>query len=353
MMKDRNEYGIGLIGLGIGQQHLLGYQANGLRVAALCDVDETLLTETADKFGIQQRYTDVNGLVADPDVDIVDIAIQPWLRWPLVKAAAMASKHILCQKPFSMNLCQAVAMVKVCEKYGVELRVNQNSCFVPGFLAIEPYLSDKYLGTIYYASIICDGWFLNFPEKHIIPAMMVHHIGLIYKWFGKFKQVYCQAHGHNRSIDQGETMAVTQFTTESDIQGLLSCNWASSGRAGHKHPHPHEEIRIQGTRGSIYGNSREMVVHVEGKNDEIRPRIEETWFPNAFGNTMSHFMDCLRDGKKPLTNGRENLHVVQVIFAMFQSAKTGRCVHIDEISLHDDYDLSPAPVIGATDGFAH
>ena len=100
MMKDRNEYGIGLIGLGIGQQHLLGYQANGLRVAALCDVDETLLTETADKFGIQQRYTDVNGLVADPDVDIVDIAIQPWLRWPLVKAAAMASKHILCQKPW-------------------------------------------------------------------------------------------------------------------------------------------------------------------------------------------------------------------------------------------------------------
>ena len=64
-------------------------------------------------------------------------------------------------------------------------------------------------------------------------------------------------------------------------------------------------------------------------------------------------MDCLRDGKKPLTNGRENLHVVQVIFAMFQSAKTGKCVHIDEISLHDDYDLSPAPVIGATDGFAH
>ena len=128
-----------------------------------------------------------------------------------------------------MNLRQAVAMVKVCEKYGVELRVNQNSCFVPGFLAIEPYLSDKYLGTIYYASIICDGWFLNFPEKHIIPAMMVHYIGLIYKWFGKSKQVYCQAHGNNRSIDQGETMAVTQFTTESDIQGLLSCNWASSG----------------------------------------------------------------------------------------------------------------------------
>ena len=92
MMKDRNEYGIGLIGLGIGQQHLLGYQANGLRVAALCDVDETLLTETADKFGIQQRYTDVNGLVADPDVDIVDIAIQLWLRSAVSKGCRYGFK---------------------------------------------------------------------------------------------------------------------------------------------------------------------------------------------------------------------------------------------------------------------
>ena len=40
-----------------------------------------------------------------------------------------------------MNMRQAVEMVEVCEENGVELMVNQNSCFVPGFLAIEPYLA--------------------------------------------------------------------------------------------------------------------------------------------------------------------------------------------------------------------
>ena len=349
-MAGTQTFGIGLIGLGIGQQHLLGYQRRDLRVAAICDKDTTRLNEVGDAFGIHKRYTRIADLIADTDVDVVDMAVQPWIRSPIVKAAAEAGKHILCQKPFSMSMQQAVEMVNICEQHNVQLMVNQNSCFVPGFLAIEPYINAEHLGEIYHVSITCNGFYTEFPERHLIPAMQVHHVGLVYKWFGEYESVYCQAHGHNRSIEEGETVSVALFKSRSGVQGLLSCNWAFLADPGRNLQHPHEEIRIQGTKGAIYGNSDDMTVLLtEPETREIKPSIEGTWFPDAFGNVMAHFLECLQTGEKPITNGRSNLHVLQTVFAMHQSATLGEVVTVNDISLDGDYDLSPHPVHSADD----
>ena len=349
-MADKREFGIGLIGLGIGQQHLLGYQRQNLRVAAICDKDTTRLNEIGNTFGVDKRYTRIADLIADTDVDVVDMAVQPWIRSPIVKAAAAAGKHILCQKPFSMSMQQAVEMVNICERHNVQLMVNQNSCFVPGFLAIEPYINAEHLGEIYHVSITCNGFYTEFPERHLIPAMQVHHIGLIHKWFGEYESIYCQAHGHNRSIEEGETLSVALFKSRDGVQGLLSCNWAFLANPGRNLQHPHEEIRIQGTKGAIYGNSADMTVHLtEPETREIKPSIEGTWFPDAFGNVMAHFLECLQTGEKPITDGRSNLHVVQTFFAMHQSARSGKVVLIDDISLDGDYNLNPHPVHNAND----
>ena len=349
-MADKQEFGIGLIGLGIGHQHLLGYQRRDLRVAAICDKDTTRLNEVGDTFGIDKRYTRIADLIADTDVDVVDMAVQPWIRSPIVKAAAEAGKHILCQKPFSMSMRQAVEMVNICERHNVQLMVNQNSCFVPGFLAIEPYINAEHLGEIYHVSITCNGFYTEFPERHLIPAMQVHHIGLVHKWFGEYESVYCQAHGHNRSIEEGETLSVALFKSRGGVQGLLSCNWAFLANPGRNLQHPHEEIRIQGTKGAIYGNSDDMTVHLtEPETREIKPSIDGTWFPDAFGNVMAHFLECLQTGEKPITDGHSNLHVVQTFFAMHQSARLGKVVLLDDISLDGDYNMSPNSVHSAND----
>ncbi len=93
-----------------------------------------------------------------------------------------------------------------------------------------------------------------------------------------------------------------------------------------------------------------MTVHLtEPEVREIKPSIEGTWFPDAFGNVMAHFLECLRTGEKPITYGRGNLHVVQTVFAMHQSASTGEVVSVDNIALDSDYNLSPHLVHSAND----
>ena len=93
-----------------------------------------------------------------------------------------------------------------------------------------------------------------------------------------------------------------------------------------------------------------MTVHLtEPETREIKPIIEGTWFPDAFGNVMAHFLECLQTSKKPITDGRGNLHVVQTLFAMHQSATSGEVVMLDDIPLDGDYNLNPHPVHSTDD----
>jgi predicted dehydrogenase len=333
---------IGVIGLGIGREHLEAYRHQGFAVAAICDIDESRLSECAQQFGIRRTYTSAEDLIADPEVRVVDLALQPWLRLPLVESAAAAGKPVFCQKPLAMSLRQAVSMVEACERRGVPLMVNHNSCFVPGFLAVEPYLGPEWLGTIYHAEIHNYGFYTTFPERHIIPAMMIHHVALVNKWFGPIETVYCQAHGHDRSLEEGEVVAIAQLRHRGGVQVLLVNNWAFLEAERRGPSHSKEEVRIQGTRGSVFGHSEDMTVYATHPRPvEIKPVIRGTWFPDAFGLAMRHFLDCLATGTTPITDGRGNLHVLQAVFAAWESARQNRVVRVDEISLQADYDLNP------------
>ncbi len=333
---------IGTIGLGVGRGHLEAYRRQGFAVAAICDLDEERLADCARDFGITHTYTSAEALIDDPDVGLIDLAIHPWQREALVERAAAAGKPIFCQKPLAMNLRQAVRMVETCERHGVPLMVNHNSCFVPGFLAVEPYLTPEYLGTIYHAEIHNYGFWLTFPERHIIPAMMVHHLALVHKWFGPVETVYCQAHGHDRSLQEGEVMAVAQLRHAGGVQTLLVNDWAYLEATRRGPSHSTEEVRVQGTHGAVFGNSQEMTVYATRPRPvEIKPVIKAPWFPDAFGLAMQHFLECLATGAAPLTDGRGNLHVLQAVFAAWQSALDNRVVRVEEISLDADYDLKP------------
>lgn len=137
-------------------------------------------------------------------------------------------------------------------------------------------------------------------------------------------------------------MAVAQLQHRDGVQVLLVNNWAVLQATKHGPGHSKEEVRVQGTRGTIFGHSEEMTVYAtEPRPVEIKPVIRGPWFPDAFGLSMRHFLDCLATGAKPATDGRGNLHVLQTVFAATESALQNRVVAVDEIALDGDYNLNP------------
>ena len=96
----RRDRGIGIVGCGgiVNYAHLPAYRANGFRVVACHDRDPAAAERTAAAHGIPKVAVTLDDLLADDDVEIVDIAVTPEAQVSIAERAAAAGKHLPCQK---------------------------------------------------------------------------------------------------------------------------------------------------------------------------------------------------------------------------------------------------------------
>ncbi|MEL6819789.1 MAG: Gfo/Idh/MocA family oxidoreductase [Pseudomonadota bacterium] len=119
-MAETKTYGVAIIGAGIGAHHLAGFMALGdrFRVRWLCDLDKGRAQQVLDnaKASKARVTAELDEVLADPNVDIVDICLPPHLHAPAAIKAFEAGKHVVCEKPLAGSLIEADAMVQAAKK---------------------------------------------------------------------------------------------------------------------------------------------------------------------------------------------------------------------------------------------
>lgn len=339
---DFSEWGIGIVGLGgISRQHLTAYRARGLRVVAGADPDPRTHEPIREEYGIEDLFTQAEHLIALPEVRVVDVTAphRRDVREPIFRACARAGKAIFCQKPLANNLKDAEALVAIAEEAGVPLMVNQNSVFVPGFRAMEPYLRDeRWIGKPYYFQIENRNWFdlsshpwFGKADRWITIDMGIHHLALVSHWFGEAESVYALfAKDPSQTGVKGENLSALSLRMRSGVCGLVLNNWCYRG--DRPRPHSREEIVIQGDRGAITGDSEGICVTSAGERPaRVYPEIRGKWFPDAFGNAMVHFLEALAAGTPYLCSGRDNLKSIAMAEAAYLSAAERREVRLSDL----------------------
>jgi predicted dehydrogenase len=186
---------VGIAGIGfMGMIHYLAYQKiRGVRVAALCEQDKTRLAgdwrtikgnfgpqgQMMDLSGIA-RYADLQEMLADPNLDMIDVCLPPSWHAEVAIAALKAGKHVFCEKPIAMNPADANRMVATAAKAGKLLSIGQVLSFFPEYqFAYDAIESGKYgrlLGG-HFKRIISDPvWLKDFydPKKCGGPMMDLH-----------------------------------------------------------------------------------------------------------------------------------------------------------------------------------
>jgi predicted dehydrogenase len=261
------------------------------------------------------------------------------IRMPIVEYAAKKGKALFVQKPLLPYLDQARKLVEVAEQYGVPLMVNQNSVFVPAFLAMERYLRDGTIGTPYYCQIENRAWvdvsghpWFGKDERWVTSDMAVHHFALVHHWFGEWESVYAIiGRDPSQTGVKGDNFGVVLIRFKNGVQACIINNWAYRGNR--PRPHSREEIVIQGDKGCITGDSEEICIVTVDPPARIFPQFQGKWFPDAFANAMCHFIDALEAGKPFWCSGRDNLNVVAIIEAAYISVKERREVRRDELRM--------------------
>lgn len=169
---------VAVIGIhGMGKYHIQAYQElENVRVAALCDVDETLFPEVVKEFffdkGLKKPklYTDLRKLYEDKSIDAVSIVTPN--HWHALAAiwAIQAGKHVSVEKPCCHNILEGQKLVEAALKYDVIVQDGAEQRSNPGALSMADFLHHGGLGEVYMAKGLCYKWRNTIGHKADAPV---------------------------------------------------------------------------------------------------------------------------------------------------------------------------------------
>ena len=138
---------IGVIGAGgMGTSHAQGIRTlQRARVAAVSDSDEARGTKLAGEMGVPW-FGDYQKMLREGAIDAVSIASPPFMHREMALAAAVAGKHVFCEKPMAVNVADCEAMIQAAEQAGVTLMVGQVLRFLQPFLKVRELVDSGAIG---------------------------------------------------------------------------------------------------------------------------------------------------------------------------------------------------------------
>src|SRR6202165_5800605 len=143
-----------------GKDHLDAFsRVPNVEVAALCDVDETVLNKRRGEVrGSPRTFVDVRRLLDDPTIDAISIATPN--HWHALMAiwACQAGKDVYVEKPCSHNFWEGRQLVRAAEKYNRICQHGSQSRSNPGMLEAIQQLRDGTIGDVYMARALCYKW---------------------------------------------------------------------------------------------------------------------------------------------------------------------------------------------------
>ncbi len=142
---------VGLIGLGfISVKHVLGYvDCDSASIVAVCDIDAAAAKDwlAKNRLGRARYYSDYHEMLANEDLDIVEVLTPHHLHREMVEAAAGVA-GVSVQKPMGVGLREADRMIEVCRENAVMLRVYENAVCYPVYVKAKELMNEGIIGEL-------------------------------------------------------------------------------------------------------------------------------------------------------------------------------------------------------------
>ncbi|MDP2904997.1 MAG: Gfo/Idh/MocA family oxidoreductase [Candidatus Omnitrophota bacterium] len=334
----RRKINIGIIGYGQWGPNfarVLG-SLDDVLVAGICDADKNkraLIKRTWPGVAVLSSY---RGLLNDPAVDAVVVVTPVSTHYAIAKDALEAGKHVLVEKPLSANSAQAQDLVSLSLRMGKLLMVGHTFLYNPAVRKVKEILISKALGKIYYIHSRRTNLGPLRQDVNVIWDLSPHDISII-----------------NYLLDDLplEAAAVGWNFLAHDLNdvGLISLKYAR-GIPAHIHvswldPKKIREMTIVGSKKMLVYNdidTREPIKIYDKKvmkkkydlpyksfrefqlivrdGSVATPKVE---LEEPLKMECMHFVDCIKNGKGPLSDGAQGRDVVRILESIDKSISSG------------------------------
>jgi predicted dehydrogenase len=326
--------GVGVIGLGYWGPLLVRNFAQqlgtGLRFA--CDRDQSQLDNIGKAYPgvpLTRNYEDV---LTSPDVDAVAIATPAHTHYHLAKQALLANKSVLIEKPMTTSVAEAEELVDLARKQGQVLMVDHVYVYSPAVAKVKELVDTGELGNVLYIDSVRINLGLFRKDVNVVWDLAPHDLAIIDHLIGRLPRSVATF----GACHAGQGMEDVAYLNLDFGHGLIAnahVNWLSPVKirhmivAGDKKSvvfndlYADEPVRIYTSGVQVReddADERRRVLIEYRTGDVLAPYIPRT---EPLQSVVRHFVECVRDGKTPVTDGKSGLRIVQLLDAAQRSIK--------------------------------
>jgi D-apiose dehydrogenase len=303
-------------------------------LVAICDPDLDKANHLAQLHNIPNVYQRADELFVKESLDFVDIISSIPSHAPLVRLAAEAGVHVICQKPMAEDYETCQEMVNVCKEAGVKFFIHENFRHQTPIRACKALIEEGKIGVPFKARLtFCSGFpvFDNQPalaelERFIISDLGVHILDMARYLFGDVHQLYCQTQKINPTI-RGEDVANTLLTMNSGVNCFVEVSYASHLE---QETFPQTLLLIEGDQGSIrldYNHQLTLTQKGVGSERWAAEPPHYSWADPDYALIHSSVVACIENILEDLsgngqadTTGEDNLKTMELVFLSYESS---------------------------------
>lgn len=321
------------IGVGYWGKNLLRnfYEIEGAEVKLVCDHDPNALAAVARKTIAVETCLDSSSVFSRADIDALAIATPPATHFEFAKKALLAGKHVFVEKPLAQTVAECEELVQLAHDHRRTLMVGHTFLYDAAVNRIKTYLQEGLAGEIYYIN----SRRLNFGiVRQDIDAMWnfaPHDLSILLHWLNETPATIA-AHGEAHLQPHLVDVAFLHLNFPGGISAHIHVSWLDPGKVRqmtivgsekmivYDDVHPDHKIQIY-DKGIARNNLAAHLGEFDsfGKFQLIRragdlliPKID---FTEPLQAQCRHFIDCIRENKRPVTDGEHGLAVVRILEA--------------------------------------
>lgn len=303
----------------------------GAELAAVVDSQPAKAAAFAARTGIPRFYESMEEAIQKERPALVDIATRPESHLELVRKAAEAGLHIICQKPMAPSMGECLAMVDAANRAGVRLLIHENWRWQPWFREIKRVLESGDLGRIFQISFFWrtgDGrgpkpyshqpYFSQMPRL-LIYETLVHILDTFRYLLGEVTRVDCQIARVNPVL-VGEDQALIHLRFASGALGLIDGNRISGPMPP---PVAMGTLLAEGDRGCLRMSADGRLWRCEfDGNETLHPYVipTEGYRGDSVYATQAHLLNTLSTGCPSESDAADYLKTVELVERCYMSA---------------------------------
>src|SRR5438552_8884170 len=307
----------------------------------MCDISEQRLEHLRSLYPEVRGEADFSHMLNGAGLDAVVIATAVKLHFPMAKASLLAGKHTLIEKPMAASADECEELIEIAGKKGLVLMVGHTFLYSPAVTKIKQIVDCGDIGDIRYISSRRLNLGLFQKDINVAWDLAPHDISIILHILEEVPvSVNCRGEAH---ITPGiEDVTNIHLTFPKHRSALIQSSWLD--------PRKVREMTIVGSRRMIvYDDVAPLEkIKIFDARVDVPPHYDtfaEFQYSYHYGDMYvpylkqeeplksecQHFLDCIRHGKSPLSNGRKGLELVKILEAASASLKrNGAAVEIAE-----------------------